>query len=349
MKKYWKLIVLGVIVLSLVLLPSVFIQASPTTAYSALYLGGWTESVSSSFPPGAGSGAFANQTYSKVGQVYTGGYYFTYRAVEYFDTSYIPDDATIVSAKLQLSGLAGNPVSDYNIVLQNFTGTNTLSPSQFSSSLYSGNGGSLNTASWDTANWNTIQLNSTGLGWINKTGTTKLGLRSSWDIVGTRPIGWQDIVWKSPRWSDSTLGPKLLVEYSTIGTIVQLEYPGNVVAGTEYRIIVLVQPDRPIAGMQTNFNYDSSYFSIVDVKEGTLFPQGGQSLFSKGKVIVGGLTDMMGLTVGADSYAAMPANFADITVKALKSGTPAACSLTNIVVGTPEGTAVPVDYRVVVR
>lgn len=51
-------------------------------------------------------------------------------------------------------------------------------------------GGSISVDDWqDTYEWNEILLNTTGNGWVSKTGITKFGLRLAGDIDNNTPTG----------------------------------------------------------------------------------------------------------------------------------------------------------------
>lgn len=116
------------------------------------------------------------------------GDYLVNRSFLYFDTSGIPDDAVIISAKLRLkSGSIVDLGNNFSIVIRrNSAGTYPSDPpitSDFDYTFYTGDGGSINIDDVAPATELTyIHLNPTGLGWINKTGYTKLALISSQDI-----------------------------------------------------------------------------------------------------------------------------------------------------------------------
>jgi hypothetical protein len=124
----------------------------------------------------------------QVGQQFLASYYNVWRSFIIWDTSSIPDGATITSAVLTLSGIYDTSTSaDFDIVVTNGQPTYPRNPivgSDFDYTKYSGDGGSVNTASITP-----ITLNATGISWINKTGSTKLALRSSGDIASTSPSG----------------------------------------------------------------------------------------------------------------------------------------------------------------
>ena len=117
------------------------------------------------------------------------------RSFLFFDTSVIPQNATIINAYLK--GVWSPDLSqietEFDIIIQDGQPTyphNPLILGDYSKNHYSNNGGSINTQTLKDALPNfdfSITLNSNGKAWINKGGITKLCLRSSRDIAG---LGW---------------------------------------------------------------------------------------------------------------------------------------------------------------
>ncbi len=143
----------------------------------------------------SGSRHAANTDLSvRVVATISSGWYGTIirRSAVYFDTSILPDNATINSAVLKLYGI-DPPYTEFGswtLQIQSGMPTYPQDPSQVSDyyyGYYSGDGGSLPSSSMGLG-YKNIQLNSTGLGWINKTGTTKFMLREKgYDVVDSVP------------------------------------------------------------------------------------------------------------------------------------------------------------------
>ncbi|MBE3120757.1 MAG: hypothetical protein IMZ53_14075, partial [Thermoplasmata archaeon] len=115
--------------------------------------------------------------------------YNIYRGFVFFNTSTLPANAYLDSATLSLYKKDDYSTTDFAITIQNGQPTyphNPMQSSDYNKNDYSGNGGALNTSLF-TSGYNAIIMNN--LSWINKTGTTKLCLRSSRDISGTTPTG----------------------------------------------------------------------------------------------------------------------------------------------------------------
>lgn len=148
-----------------------------------------------------------------------------------FDTSALPDNAIITSATLNLKGTVtnshnsqGNP-QDYAVMVQTTQATTTSlvqddfdqcgaidSPTEGSNHFLISN--------WNDTAYNVMTLNSTGLGWISKTGYTKLGVRLGYDVEdvenATPPTS--SVTFASTEVSGTSSDPYLSVTYYVPGT-----------------------------------------------------------------------------------------------------------------------------------
>ena len=145
--------------------------------------------------------------------------YHIYRAALFFNTSSIPDDATITSSTLSLYGDNDLSTTDFNIVVTSGGATyphNPMEVGDYSIAHYSSTGNAtFSTSGYDAAGWNVLTLNSTGLTWISKTGTTKFLLASSRDIAVSTPTGEERVTYVG--WSNANC-PQLSVTYTTTTT-----------------------------------------------------------------------------------------------------------------------------------
>ena len=154
---------------------------------------------------------------------YTGQYKFittynVWRAFLYFNTSAIPDDASISSANVSLRGATDYSTTDFNITIQNGQPTYPHDPmvkADYDKSFYgTTDGGSYNTSGYST-NYMNIPMNSTGISWINTSGWTKLCLRSNRDISGTTPTGYEYVIfWSCECTFGASYRPYLRVVYT---------------------------------------------------------------------------------------------------------------------------------------
>ena len=164
---------------------------------------------------GASTGTINNSgTYITIGQWKTGfpATYNIYRGFVYFNTSAIPSNAYLDNATLSLYKKDDYSTTDFDITIQNGQPTYPHNPMQtgdYFRNYYSGNGGTLGTSRF-TSGYNAITMSN--LNWINKTGITKLCLRSSRDISGTAPTGSEYVNVHSSEFL-GMCPPKLVINY----------------------------------------------------------------------------------------------------------------------------------------
>lgn len=121
-------------------------------------------------------------------------YYNVWRSFLYFPTGALPDDANITRVRLGLKTSATPLEADTGQttlhIVEGVQG-DTLAYSDFGAHLTkTTSGGSINIAGMGvTNNFFWVTLNATGRGWVNKTGLTKLCLRSAGDIAKAVPSG----------------------------------------------------------------------------------------------------------------------------------------------------------------
>ena len=137
--------------------------------------------------------------------------YRVYRTFLKFDTSSIPSDATITSAKLRLYGSVDQSVTDFYIRLTKWTGDtpiNTGDYLQVDGLLY--DDGLFSTSSFTTSGYNDITISNYNL--IVKGGYTKIAVVSSRDVNGNPPTG-REFVSVASYESGSGRYPLLHIEY----------------------------------------------------------------------------------------------------------------------------------------
>jgi hypothetical protein len=108
------------------------------------------------------------------------------RLAAIFDTSPLGDD-DIASARLQIYMEQDSSFTDFDITIQKCAPPYPHIPvvlGDYDYNQYSDNGGVLSTLGIGAVGWKNVPLNATGIGWLNKTGITKLMVRSSRDIAG---------------------------------------------------------------------------------------------------------------------------------------------------------------------
>jgi len=139
-----------------------------------------------------------------------------------FDTSSIPDNATITSATLYLYttyiGDHDNDGNDfigiikttqanaYSLILEDYDQLGTIEGS-----------GRLDLGNMILNSYNSYNLNSTGLSWIDKGGITNLGIREGHDILDDPiavGVGANEINVRLSEYSGTDYDPKLVIEYT---------------------------------------------------------------------------------------------------------------------------------------
>ncbi|HVQ01398.1 MAG TPA: PKD domain-containing protein [Candidatus Thermoplasmatota archaeon] len=173
--------------------------------HSTNYLNSWNALTSN---------GMIDVTHIAIGQSKQTLTYYIYRGFVFFNTSALPSNAIIDNATLGLYKSSDSSTTDFLITIQNGQPTYPHDPPQtgdYSKTHYSGNGGTLNTSGFGNG-YNNISLNNDGISWINRTGWTKLCLRSNRDINGTTPTGNEYVtVYASEQ--GNGYQPKLVIAY----------------------------------------------------------------------------------------------------------------------------------------
>ena len=172
------------------------LQARHATTYNTA----WTNTS------GQNLGVSDNQMW--VGQYLNGGEYYVNRGYVFFDTSSLTSDAIITATNFVFQAWSlGFLGSSETLEVTNGQPTyphNPVEVGDINKANYSGAAGTAPTVP-NTANgeWYYYYFNSTGIGWISKTGTTKFCLRSGDDMTGTAPGSFKTIILKSKDWTSA--------------------------------------------------------------------------------------------------------------------------------------------------
>jgi len=158
--------------------------------WSATY--GAARSTSYSCDTGASYGYVSVGQYKKwYGYPIYNYRYIVYRSYLDFDTSGIPDNATVTSAVLYVNGDEDWSTTDFDVRVYNYSWSEPLCSSRDSNydGAYGGGGtyeGVLVNTSSFSLGWNSMSV---GTSRINKTGETKYAMTSSRDESGNQPSG----------------------------------------------------------------------------------------------------------------------------------------------------------------
>lgn len=149
------------------------------------------------------------------------GQYGIYRGFMVFDTSTVPAGSVLLSGTLRLywdnQSISDADTHSIYVVQSTQSSTSTLSVNDMANVTLTSYGGSKTAASF-VAGQNVITLTSTGLGYINAGGYTKLAIVTSLDYNNTQPSGINAVnTFKTSTDSDDSHKPLLTLTY-TIGS-----------------------------------------------------------------------------------------------------------------------------------
>ncbi|MFA4845778.1 MAG: SpvB/TcaC N-terminal domain-containing protein, partial [Patescibacteria group bacterium] len=229
----------------------------------------------------SGSGFSYIASLALVGTTKSTTNYYLYRSFLPFDTSSIPDDATVTSATLNVYVYSkinnDNDGDDFVTLVQTSqAGTTSLVREDFDQAGATDNP----TEGIDTSErkditsvttnvYLTFNLNTTGLGWISKTGTTKLGLREGHDVIdssftssSSSSTQYNNLYIRSSEYSGTSYDPYLSITYTQTASptpvtamLQDLSYDYDAV-GNITRIMDVSDMDTQ---KTTNYTYDDLY------------------------------------------------------------------------------------------
>lgn len=192
------------------------------TAYSST-ADGYIESNSATYSTArAGGGtlnAIAAANFCNLGQR-LGGDYYCYEAFLDFDTSSIPDDATITAVELSLCGNGDDSsVTDFDLEARLHDWGASLTTADWVAGADLGGKtllASKATSGWSASAYNAFTENGSNFrDNINKTGVTRILICSSRHRAGNAPTGNEYVGFLAAEWSSD---PKLVVTYTTSTT-----------------------------------------------------------------------------------------------------------------------------------
>lgn len=186
----------------------------------------------------AGGGSFGTspnttETDGFVGQSFSTPNYLIHQLFYEFDTSSIPDTATIASVVFSVKGTSGgdNSATDFNVLALGYdwssgglTTADWRTPTQLTA---------LTTlATFNTAGFSTNYMDFTSAGaafnsYVNKTGSTFLMLASDRNAAGTTPTGLENIQVVMADTTGTASDPKLTVTYLVSGEVAAPTYLGK--------------------------------------------------------------------------------------------------------------------------
>lgn len=165
--------------------------APATSSFYAGTQGGWSQqnatyATAHDAATGSANGCNSFEADScAVGQFVTAGPLFSiYRSILSFDTSSLPDTATITGATLKLYGKTDQSTTDFTLTAESVHAP-PYTTADYAVATYGTDRGTFATSGWSTAGYNSITIATAA---VSTTVTTDLGLRSSRDISSTSPV-----------------------------------------------------------------------------------------------------------------------------------------------------------------
>ena len=148
------------------------------------------------------------------------------RTIFLFDTSLLPNGATITSAIFSIYGAGAkqDPTSSsptFNIYSSNPASNTALVPADFTTLGTTQYATSITYAAWNDSGYNDFTLNAAGIAAISKTGITKFGLREASFDAGSGTPNWVNsaVMYVGGCFSEAGAGykPKLVITYIPSG------------------------------------------------------------------------------------------------------------------------------------
>ncbi len=153
----------------------------------------------------------------------SGEWFFFYRGVFVFDTSGLPDAASISAATFSIYGTAKQDPAGWALsfgLVQGASASNTaLVPGDFALNTYTTRFATdISYANFDDSGWNDWVLNANGIANISKTGVSKFSLKHSADIDNSEPSwsGNKTFGNYNDYAEEGTNKPRLVVTYTAI-------------------------------------------------------------------------------------------------------------------------------------
>ena len=126
----------------------------------------------------------------------------------------------------------------------------------------------------------------------------------------------------------------------------------SVAAGATFSVAISIIPGQAVAGAQMNLTFNPKAVQVVSVAEGNIFKAGETGgnvpYFMPGSIdnVGGAVNNIVDVITGASSVIT-PGTFVTLTCVAVTAGQTSAFNLTNVIVGSPAGAAVPLASPII--
>lgn len=168
---------------------SLVIDPDTSTIFAATdtYIASWDLTYLTARNAATGDAEYGVQDDIYTGQAQSGALYYVYRLFFNFDTSPLDDTAIISDTTLKLYGHTDASAIDFDMMVVQHTAGDTFSTADFDQIGSITGSVAYGTAGFAVGSYNDLVLDGTGIGWIDKTGTTYLGVRSQEDLDASVP------------------------------------------------------------------------------------------------------------------------------------------------------------------
>ena len=171
---------------------------------------------------GGGDGDVANYTAttSQVASGAPGGTPGIRRSFLPFDTSSLPNDATITAVLLKIYVISidteNSPTDSVSVIQTSQASTSSLAVTDYNSVGTTKGATDVLVSTLTTSAYNTFTFNATGLGWISLTGFSLIGLRLKSDNDNSDPGSvYTSVNFSTSEQSGTSQDPKLEITYTT--------------------------------------------------------------------------------------------------------------------------------------
>lgn len=175
-----------------------------------------------------------------------------------FDTSSIPDDATIDSVVLHLYGQADFSTTDFTVQARIFDWGGALATGDWQDGTELAAltlAATFPTSSWSTAGYNEFTSETAFKSNVSKTGNTRIVICSSRQVAGTTPTGNEVVNFWTVDETGTSKDPKLVVTYTTTGTVAATLQPLTAaLAGTHEQTGAIAATLQPLTAALTGWH-----------------------------------------------------------------------------------------------
>jgi len=134
-----------------------------------------------------------------------------------------------------------------------------------------------------------------------------------------------------------------------MATIVKLVSKTTVSPGEQFNIDLIIEPVAGVAGAQATFSFNPEAIQVDSVEEGMFLKKGGSTFFMPGTInnVLGTVKPIVSVLTVPGVEVTAPGIFATIHCTALQAGKAVNLSLFDVIVGSKEAVALPLESFVI--